>query len=159
LSGLLYWDGAGVSGLRLLRDHYSRSRLAASEADDTPLSTYEDADRQCRTHQSGLKFTGRIAVLPKFPIRAPMNRSTGTNLPNNLACIHTAEYSICELKKVPMTKRAAIYVRMSTEHQQYSIVNQEDAIERYAAEHKLSIVRKFIDSGKSITGQSMPSRA
>lgn len=47
------------------------------------------------------------------------------------------------------TKRAAMYVRMSTEHQQYSIVNQADAIERYAAEHKLTIVKRFEDSGKS----------
>jgi len=47
------------------------------------------------------------------------------------------------------TKRAAMYVRMSTEHQQYSIINQADAIERYAAEHKLTIVRRFEDSGKS----------
>lgn len=70
-----------------------------------------------------------------------MNCATATNLANNLACIHSAEYSICELKRVPMTKRAAMYVRMSTEHQQYSIVNQADAIERYAAEHKLTIVR------------------
>jgi DNA invertase Pin-like site-specific DNA recombinase len=38
---------------------------------------------------------------------------------------------------------------MSTEHQQYSIVNQADAIEGYAAEHKLTIVKKFIDAGKS----------
>jgi DNA invertase Pin-like site-specific DNA recombinase len=47
------------------------------------------------------------------------------------------------------TKRAAMYVRMSTEHQQYSIINQADAIERYAAEHKLTIVKRFEDSGKS----------
>lgn len=42
-----------------------------------------------------------------------------------------------------------MYVRVSTEHQQYSIVNQADAIERYAAEHKLTIVKRFEDSGKS----------
>ena len=53
------------------------------------------------------------------------------------------------LTKVLMIKRAATYVRMSTEHQQYSIVNQADAIEGYAAEHNLTIVKKFIDSGKS----------
>ena len=47
------------------------------------------------------------------------------------------------------TTRAAMYVRMSTEHQQYSIVNQADAIERYAAEHRLTIVKRFEDSGKS----------
>ncbi len=48
-----------------------------------------------------------------------------------------------------ISSRAAMYVRMSTEHQQYSIVNQSDAIERYAAEHKLKLVKKFIDSGRS----------
>jgi DNA invertase Pin-like site-specific DNA recombinase len=47
------------------------------------------------------------------------------------------------------TKRAAMYVRMSTEHQQYSIVNQADAIEQYAVERKLTIVKRFEDSGKS----------
>src|SRR6202000_377436 len=45
--------------------------------------------------------------------------------------------------------RAAMYVRMSTEHQQYSTKNQADAIEKYAAEHNLTIVKQFIDSGKS----------
>ena len=45
--------------------------------------------------------------------------------------------------------RAAMYVRMSTEHQQYSTENQSDAIERYAARHNLVIVKRFIDYGKS----------
>jgi len=44
---------------------------------------------------------------------------------------------------------AAKYVRMSTEHQQYSIENQADAISRYAREHNMEIVRTYIDSGKS----------
>ena len=46
-------------------------------------------------------------------------------------------------------KQAAMYVRMSTEHQQYSITSQADAIQRYAADHKLTIVKRFEDSGKS----------
>jgi DNA invertase Pin-like site-specific DNA recombinase len=68
-----------------------------------------------------------------------------------LACLHSTGYSDCDDKRLPMrqTKRAAMYVRMSTEHQQYSIVNHADAIEQYAAEHKLTIVRRFEDSGKS----------
>jgi DNA invertase Pin-like site-specific DNA recombinase len=45
--------------------------------------------------------------------------------------------------------RAAMYVRMSTEHQQYSTENQADAIEQYADQHNLTIVKKFVDSGKS----------
>src|ERR1700755_295565 len=49
----------------------------------------------------------------------------------------------------PEMRRAAMYVRMSTEHQQYSIANQSDAIERYAADRNLTIVKRFVDSGRS----------
>src|ERR1700678_953073 len=44
---------------------------------------------------------------------------------------------------------AAKYVRMSTEHQQYSIDNQVEAISRYARDHHMEIVRTYADSGKS----------
>lgn len=43
----------------------------------------------------------------------------------------------------------AQYLRMSTEHQQYSLVNQSAAIERYAAERGLRIVRTYSDAAKS----------
>jgi DNA invertase Pin-like site-specific DNA recombinase len=46
---------------------------------------------------------------------------------------------------------AAQYLRMSTDHQQYSIVNQSAAIALYAAAHNLGIVRSFVDQGKSGT--------
>ena len=46
---------------------------------------------------------------------------------------------------------AAQYLRMSTEHQQYSILNQSAANALYAAAHKLGIVRSFVDEGKSGT--------
>lgn len=45
--------------------------------------------------------------------------------------------------------RAAQYVRMSTEHQQYSTANQEDAIREYAAHRGYVIVRTYADAGKS----------
>jgi DNA invertase Pin-like site-specific DNA recombinase len=48
-----------------------------------------------------------------------------------------------------MTIRAAQYVRMSTEHQQYSTENQADVIREYAAKRGMEIVRTFADSGKS----------
>lgn len=44
---------------------------------------------------------------------------------------------------------AAVYVRMSTDHQRYSTDNQIDAIRRYAEQHKLKIVRTYADEGKS----------
>jgi len=45
--------------------------------------------------------------------------------------------------------RAAQYVRMSTEHQQYSTQNQADKIRDYAARQGLDIVRTYADEGKS----------
>jgi DNA invertase Pin-like site-specific DNA recombinase len=45
--------------------------------------------------------------------------------------------------------RAAQYVRMSTEHQQYSTSNQEDVIREYAAKRGYDIVRTYADEGKS----------
>jgi DNA invertase Pin-like site-specific DNA recombinase len=45
--------------------------------------------------------------------------------------------------------RAAEYVRMSTEHQQYSTENQGEAIRQYAARKGMVVVRTFADAGKS----------
>lgn len=44
---------------------------------------------------------------------------------------------------------AAQYLRMSTEHQQYSIRNQADAIQEYARGHGFAVVRTYEDSGRS----------
>jgi DNA invertase Pin-like site-specific DNA recombinase len=48
-----------------------------------------------------------------------------------------------------MSIRAAQYVRMSTEHQQYSTENQSDVLREYAAKRGMEIIRTFADSGKS----------
>lgn len=45
--------------------------------------------------------------------------------------------------------RAAMYVRMSTEHQKYSTENQGEVILRYAAERGLTVVKTYADEGKS----------
>lgn len=45
--------------------------------------------------------------------------------------------------------RAAQYVRMSTEHQQYSPENQVEIIRQYAAAHKMDIVQAYSDHGRS----------
>lgn len=45
--------------------------------------------------------------------------------------------------------RAAQYVRMSTEQQQYSTQNQFDKIREYAAQRNIEIVRTYADEGKS----------
>jgi DNA invertase Pin-like site-specific DNA recombinase len=49
----------------------------------------------------------------------------------------------------PTVFRAAEYVRMSTEHQQYSTENQADKIREYAARRGIEIVRTYADEGKS----------
>ncbi|MGA8429311.1 MAG: recombinase family protein [Candidatus Sulfotelmatobacter sp.] len=44
---------------------------------------------------------------------------------------------------------AAQYVRMSTEHQQYSLENQSAAIDEYANAHGFSVVRTYHDSART----------
>lgn len=46
-------------------------------------------------------------------------------------------------------KRGAMYVRMSTEKQDYSIDHQRAKIREYASIHGISIVREYVDDGKS----------
>jgi DNA invertase Pin-like site-specific DNA recombinase len=45
--------------------------------------------------------------------------------------------------------RAAEYVRMSTEHQQYSTENQSDVMRKYSESRGMAIVRTYTDAGKS----------
>ncbi|OPY84050.1 MAG: hypothetical protein A4E65_00369 [Syntrophorhabdus sp. PtaU1.Bin153] len=45
--------------------------------------------------------------------------------------------------------RAAQYVRMSTEHQQYSTDNQSAVIREFASKHRMEIVSTYADEGKS----------
>lgn len=49
----------------------------------------------------------------------------------------------------PPKIKAAEYVRMSTEHQQYSTDNQSTTIHRYAEQRGYEIVRTYADEGKS----------
>lgn len=49
----------------------------------------------------------------------------------------------------PLRLRAAQYVRMSTEHQQYSTENQGDKIREYADQRGIDIVHTYADEGKS----------
>lgn len=46
-------------------------------------------------------------------------------------------------------RHAAMYVRMSTDHQKYSTENQGDAIREYANKHHIEIIKTYTDSGKS----------
>lgn len=45
--------------------------------------------------------------------------------------------------------RAAQYVRMSTDHQKYSTENQAEALQQYAMQRGMQIVRTYADEGKS----------
>ena len=44
---------------------------------------------------------------------------------------------------------AAAYVRMSTEHQQYSTSNQMDTIKEYAVHRGMEIIKIYSEEGKS----------
>ncbi len=47
------------------------------------------------------------------------------------------------------SSRAAQYVRMSTEHQQYSPENQLEVMQQYAASHSMEIVKVYSDHSRS----------
>jgi DNA invertase Pin-like site-specific DNA recombinase len=53
-----------------------------------------------------------------------------------------------EDQELPLTSAAA-YVRMSTEHQQYSTSNQMDVIREYAKRRGMQITKDYSDAGKS----------
>jgi DNA invertase Pin-like site-specific DNA recombinase len=53
------------------------------------------------------------------------------------------------LSPAPQAVSAAEYIRMSTEHQQYSPANQRQAIEEYATRRGFRIVRSYADEGCS----------
>jgi DNA invertase Pin-like site-specific DNA recombinase len=62
-----------------------------------------------------------------------------------------------QLAKAQKALRAAQYVRMSTDFQRYSIQNQAAAIAAYAQQRNLTIVRTYVDEGRSglrINGRS-----
>src|SRR6202167_4844823 len=44
---------------------------------------------------------------------------------------------------------AAQYLRMSTEHQQYSTENQSSAIQKYAESHNFKVVHTYSDTARS----------
>jgi DNA invertase Pin-like site-specific DNA recombinase len=59
-------------------------------------------------------------------------------------------------KLLEPVKRAAAYVRMSTDHQKYSTTNQLAAIQEYAAGHSLMVCRTYADEG--ISGLNIKNR-
>ncbi len=57
--------------------------------------------------------------------------------------------TVLPLQTSPELTRAAEYVRMSTEHQQYSTENQGSIIRKYAEQRGMKIIRTYTDAGKS----------
>lgn len=54
-----------------------------------------------------------------------------------------------EIDSGQILRKAAMYVRMSTDHQKYSTENQEHAIREYADRRSLEIIKTYADEGKS----------
>lgn len=62
----------------------------------------------------------------------------------------TKHAELAGLQQEELPKLQAVeYVRMSTEHQQYSTENQSAKIREYALRHGIEIVRTYTDAGKS----------
>ena len=61
----------------------------------------------------------------------------------------TSRRATDELGERARPVQAAEYVRMSTEHQQYSTLNQHEKIRDYAAHRGIDVVKTYADEGKS----------
>ncbi len=61
------------------------------------------------------------------------------------------EYKFAQQEQVARgsIRTAAMYVRMSTDHQKYSTENQADTIRDYAARYNIEIIETYADQGKS----------
>src|SRR5579863_2155392 len=67
--------------------------------------------------------------------------------------LHAAQYYQSQLTVTIMSSNsstpAAQYLRMSTEHQQYSLQNQASAIRQYALQKGFEVVKSYADPGRS----------
>ena len=61
----------------------------------------------------------------------------------------TLPFPLEEHKHSKTPHRAAMYMRMSTEHQKYSVENQAVAITEYATKYGIELVKEYVDDGKS----------
>jgi predicted site-specific integrase-resolvase len=96
-------------------------------------------------------FLGYCLLLPTAKVEcAPAFTNLGT-LSRKTKLSKTAMQNAPSNPPSQPRTRAAQYLRMSTEHQQYSIANQSATIALYAAAHNIGIVRAFVDEGKSGT--------
>src|ERR1700728_5021934 len=65
--------------------------------------------------------------------------------PNGRRASTCMENSAMSSTAIPVAE----YVRMSTEHQQYSTENQSQIIHRYARARGMNVIRTYADHGKS----------
>jgi DNA invertase Pin-like site-specific DNA recombinase len=72
-------------------------------------------------------------------------------LPSTRITVHSSCGPILATEGLPQSKRvrAAQYLRMSKDQQQYSIANQSDWISQYAAQNGVDVVRTYQDGGRS----------
>ncbi len=66
--------------------------------------------------------------------------------------LETEAYDAIPMHTLPPTL-AAEYVRMSTEHQKYSIANQSAAIREYASQKGMQIVRTYTEEVARVADQ------
>jgi len=92
------------------------------------------ADESRPSFGGGVQIPGALSAHDRSASSADGTSSSSTSDPSS-----SAESAI----------RAAAYVRMSTEHQQYSTANQMDVIEAWASRRGMTIVRTYSDEGKS----------
>lgn len=107
--------------------------------------------RSQRGAQFRLSGKGSCSFNPAQPSRLSVAKSNPSLTPRGGFCaaLFFVFMKPADPNPTEVRIRAAAYVRMSTEHQQYSTHNQRDVINEYAARRDMEIVRVYSDEGKS----------
>lgn len=119
---------AGLRGVLMLL-----SRLIARGRCVLPMGSHRQGNEGLTCHQPLMDFSFEATA-----------GARGADLMANALVIHRVH-----LPKSQLSIRAAQYVRMSTDRQQYSIQNQAAVIAAYAHTHNMTIVRTYRDEGES----------
>ena len=144
------WDGGHRSDAAVrsvVRD--LRRRLRAAGLGDLAAAI----DGSVSGHYA-LRPPGRVANPHSFPTAAPRAAAPPARIIGTVRTPMAHHRGPPWHTPTPPGRRpppvpAAQYVRMSTEHQQYSTTNQQDAIREYARRRGFEVVRTYADVGRS----------
>ncbi len=106
--------------------------------------------KSCCPEMAQVKFTNRISLALQSQIERSWWHRDSTACPATMPNDFDQPPPTAQPGVAPPHRfRAVQYVRMSTEHQQYSTQNQADKVKEYAEQRGIDIIRTYADEDRS----------